>query len=460
MKRFWIVLLSLGLVMAFSMTALAVTPDFTGQYYARGSYINNPSLLDQDAAAGRDSYSYYDQRVRIFFRLKIVDGLTFTTRMDALETIWGLDQGRSNEIGGTSKNKAFNEQSVGFEQAYVTFATGIGKFDVGYKSGTPYGWGTDFMNATGTAPGIKWSNTFGGLTVLADLNKASKGDSDATTGEPNLLQSDVDNDYYDLGATYKFKDGSAGLLLTYFRNAVARSAGGATAALTSAYNFQPYVKVKLGPVELESEAYWMKGEQEADLENLRTTANYDIDAKGLYVNGRFNMGPAYIGGIFLYASGDNPSSPEKEGGMNKTFKYGGNTGPFAGDGFNPVILFGDDYGDYLTTEGAITGAGVIDNRPDNVWMYQIYGGYAVTKKLGLNAKFSILRADEDPVAAGWQSKNYGSELDLHATYKIYDNLSYNLGAAYLWTGDYFKGTNVTAEVKNNYMLTHWINLSF
>ena len=57
MKRFWVVLLSLGLVMAFSMSAFAVTPNFTGTYFVRSQYYSNPSLLDQDLGAGRDSWS-------------------------------------------------------------------------------------------------------------------------------------------------------------------------------------------------------------------------------------------------------------------------------------------------------------------------------------------------------------------------------------------------------------------
>jgi hypothetical protein len=239
MKRFWLVLLSLGLVMAFSMTALAVTPDFTGQYYARGSFIKNPTMLDQDAANSRASFSYYDQRLRIFFRLKIVDGVRFTTRMDAMEGAWGADPVMYSTTS-SNKYKDSWQSSLSFEQSYVTFDTAIGQFDVGQKSGIPYGWGTAFMNAPGTAPGVKWSNKFGNLSVLAGFAKTWKGDL-LSTAKPGLLQTDVDSDYYDLGATYKFKGGEAGLLLTYFRDASMRSQTAANSELATVYNFQPYV---------------------------------------------------------------------------------------------------------------------------------------------------------------------------------------------------------------------------
>jgi hypothetical protein len=38
MKRFWLVLLSLGLVAAFSTQALAVDVKFSGEYFAAGMY--------------------------------------------------------------------------------------------------------------------------------------------------------------------------------------------------------------------------------------------------------------------------------------------------------------------------------------------------------------------------------------------------------------------------------------
>jgi hypothetical protein len=370
-----------------------------------------------------------------------------------MEGMWGADP---IMYSSTTANKYKDtwQSSLSFEQSYVTFDTGIGTFDVGYKSGIPYGWGTVFMNAPGTAPGVKWSNKFGNVSVLAGLAKTVKGDL-LTTGKPTFRQSDADSDYYDLGATYKFKTGEAGLLLTYFRDATARSQSTTSSSMTTVYNFQPYAKAKLGPVDVEAEAYWMSGKSQSDIAG---TADTDIKTKGLYLNGRFNMGPAYVGGVFIYASGDDPATTDTvEGGYNSTLTYSRDSEPW-GDISNS-ILWGDDYQDYLTTQGDATATSP-GKYIDNVWLYRIYGGYAVTKKLDLSARYSYMKADQEPTTTGYQSKNYGTELDLKATYKIYDNLTYNLGAAYLWTGDWFKGTNSSADIKNNYYLSHWINLRF
>jgi len=52
------------------------------------------------------------------------------------------------------------------------------------------------------------------------------------------------------------------------------------------------------------------------------------------------------------------------------------------------------------------------------------------------------------------------EFDVKATYKIYDNLSYMVGAGYLWAGDYFKGVGGTTKVDNDYLLLNQLTLSF
>jgi hypothetical protein len=56
--------------------------------------------------------------------------------------------------------------------------------------------------------------------------------------------------------------------------------------------------------------------------------------------------------------------------------------------------------------------------------------------------------------------DYGWEVDVTATYKITNNLSYMLGAAYLFTGDYYKGESLDNRVNNNYMLINKLTLTF
>jgi hypothetical protein len=73
---------------------------------------------------------------------------------------------------------------------------------------------------------------------------------------------------------------------------------------------------------------------------------------------------------------------------------------------------------------------------------------------------SISHADADKKPAGYVGGSYGWEVDVTGTYKITNNLSYMLGAGYLFTGDYFKGTDGASQVGDNYMLINKLTLTF
>ena len=65
MKRFLLVLLSLGLVLAFSASAMAVDVKISGEFYAAGMYLNKTTLNDSRYGYDRDnpSTAFYYQRL-------------------------------------------------------------------------------------------------------------------------------------------------------------------------------------------------------------------------------------------------------------------------------------------------------------------------------------------------------------------------------------------------------------
>jgi hypothetical protein len=52
MKKFWLVLLSLGLIMAFSASAFAVDVKISGSYYAAGMYQNKTTFDEKWILSG------------------------------------------------------------------------------------------------------------------------------------------------------------------------------------------------------------------------------------------------------------------------------------------------------------------------------------------------------------------------------------------------------------------------
>ncbi|HBL52675.1 MAG TPA: hypothetical protein DDZ34_01090, partial [Syntrophaceae bacterium] len=64
MKRFWVILLTLGLMAAFSTTAMAVDVKVSGEYYAAGVYLDR-TTVKKDTATDGPSTAFYYQRLRV-----------------------------------------------------------------------------------------------------------------------------------------------------------------------------------------------------------------------------------------------------------------------------------------------------------------------------------------------------------------------------------------------------------
>jgi hypothetical protein len=234
MKKFWIVLLSMGLLAAFSIPAFAIDVKFSGEYRVRGWYDNNPSALENDAvsnatinaiftaidakrvAAGyaamytnasknrgaERSASFYDQRLRIQTDFVVAEGLTLTTRFDALEKKWGgivtPAVGGAGAVGRDNYSRTYaagtrEDENIEFERAYVTFRSPIGLWIVGYQQFMAFG--PDVANSSSSVPGIKYVLPIGNLALIAAIEKRGESDNGVNIG----AWSDADQDVYDLG---------------------------------------------------------------------------------------------------------------------------------------------------------------------------------------------------------------------------------------------------------------------
>ena len=68
MKKFWLVFLSLGLVITFSASAFAVDVQFSGSYYVAGMYLNQTSLMKGPIDNSVNPYTGEQLVVLRFFR--------------------------------------------------------------------------------------------------------------------------------------------------------------------------------------------------------------------------------------------------------------------------------------------------------------------------------------------------------------------------------------------------------
>ena len=457
MKKLLVVLLSLGLIAAFGMTASAATVNFSGSYYVVGTYSNNQQLANTDRTFSKAGLW---QRFRLQPVFQIAEGLSLTARMDAMEKGWGstnwkggfddMNLSRKAVPAGGSPNA---QENFEFERGYMTFKTKIGQFDIGYQSSGK--WGTDFLDDEKTRPRVKLTTKAGPVTIIALFEKQFESIYSANAAYKGTV--DTDNENYAIGAIYGFKGGNAGLLYKYTDNRSNRIAP--TSFASKLHYLSPYMKATFGPVYVEAELDWLFGKA-AKFEAPSTAADKDAKSYAGYVKARVNLGPAYFGGAFQYIPGQDPNENDKTNWSNAS-----------GNGSQDLdvgILLGYDALQTWRQGGGNGGANgfTFGSEKYNSIFYSAFAGFNPTPKLNVQALIAYAHLDkiEAPAAVNQNdSKKLGWEFDVTASYKIYDNLTYMVGAGYLWAGDAFKGFGANSNnnsVGNDYLLMNRIAVSF
>ena len=479
MKRFWLVLLSLGLIMAFSASAFAVDVKVSGEFDVAGLYLNKIRLGDRPGIfTPNPSTAFYYQKLRIGTDFIVAPCLKLVTKFDAMDRIWGgarstshtdfpSGNGATDNTGGVAGTRAESENLV-LDLAYIEYTSPIGLFKVGYQP--DFVWGTVFGDRGNGMPSgqINYMVPVGPVTITAGLAKEVDNSYSAVSsqaghhGNPtiNSTRSDRDFDSYRLAAVYAAKGIEAGALLLYNRDAENRGYASGP-YLTETYNLLPYFKATIGPVALQGELNYGFGnarKYEYDI----TGEDLTVSTLSVFLDATANLGMVYVGGSFAYVSGQNIGDTSKvETGV-------GNTG---GLDWNPcLILFNTDL-DYWA--GDVTGHSdsVVNGEMANAWFFQGRVGVKPMPKLDTMLSISYAMADQKVVPSGsWYTTtpggSYGVEVDITGTYKITNNLSYMLGAGYLFTGDYFKGTNQfqerfgAAQVNDDFIIINKLTLSF
>ena len=446
MKRFWLVFLSLGLVMAFSVSAFAVDVKVSGEYYAAGLYLNKTTVADKDTDP---STAFYFQRLRVGTDFIISPCLKLVTRFDAMERIWGgARSGAGTTLAIDSAGTRAENENIAFDWAYINYVSPVGTFEVGYMN---YGaTGTIFGNSYYPAGRIKYySNPINNsININADISKIKDQSYSAVT---SALGTDADNDVYSIEGTYTWKDGKGGLKIQYYRTAEKRPSP--DNYKTDYFLFTPYAIAKVGPVALQAEFIYATGNSK----EYDTTSPSDVKLENFagWIDATANLGMAYVGGTVAYVSGDDPNTADK--------KEGGTVS--GGRDWNPCLIMFNYY-DAANWVGAISGydatttQGQVTGPMSNAWFFQGRVGVKPIPQLDAMLSVSYAKADKKPL--GFIGDSYGWEIDATGTYKITNNLSYMLGIGYLFTGDYYKGINAggTNEVVDDFMLINKLTLNF
>ncbi len=475
MKRFWLILLSLGLIVAFSTSAMAVDVKFSGEYYAAGLYMDRTNLQKNVAVEG-PSTAFYFQRLRLNTTFIVSPGLTFTARADIMERAWGANRSASvPALDSYSAGTRAENENIAFDLAYITYVSPIGAFLAGYQIDGV--WGTVFFDNPVPTGRLTYVLPIKGFTFSLMAGKYPGGENSATAINvtKDALASDRDSNFYTAFVKYAGKYGEVGFLYKFNddrskRNAFADAIpafGPDSGFKTQTHNILPYFKAKFGPVALQGELIYTYGDlkYEGAMHNVPAAIlalkglpgdNAKLDQFSAWLDATADFGMFYVGGSGAYLPGDDFETTRLEG-YNRVMGAG-HTG---GRDWNPcLIMFNSDYS-YWTGSQAGFNNTANGGPMTNAYFLQARGGFRPIEKLDLMASVSWAHAVKTPAVVWEGSRDYGFEVDLTGTYKITNNLSYMLGAGYMFTGEWYKGVNSTpTDVNNNFMVINKLTLSF
>ncbi len=489
--------------------------------YVDNLYLTKGSATGTTSAnAAANAHSNIANRLRMQFEIQIQEGLKLTTRFDALERDWGQKYvvNTTPPDGAVESNISFERAYVTFNALYGVFDVGYQQSrawgtcafcddydsDPGilytYMTG-PWTVAANWQKRSAYAETKQSAGSLNGATA-----NMGEGSFQASGNARRLANfeggTDNDHDIYQIYGIYRWATGQAGLRFEmdrdastgklqstgtiqatapygFWNEATKYSATGVSAAtaawVSTFYEIAPYAQWKFGPFDFEGELRYIWGKTEYDSAakaNLVATGLTDVDRAGwsLYLMGKYTMGAFYGGLEFAYITGDDPSTTDKN-----------EAGVPGGAAWDPLLMYGNYW--FSKHHGAMGNPNVVGpaTGPNtattfnwylatevetNEWMLKPFVGWKVNPNLEVVAQYAFLKAvnkpriNGNPNGAQFVGDTYGSEFDLYANYKIYNNLTYTVGFGYFWTGDYFKGTDSNNNVGDNYLFMNALNLTF
>jgi hypothetical protein len=445
MKKFFITFFALILIAVFCSLSFAAEIKFSGSYYIAGIYLDKTSLK-KDAVDAGPSTAFYYQRLRVRADFIVAAGLSLVTRFDTLERAWGAPRSAPSNVVDTlspSAGSRAENENIAFDWAYLSYASPIGVFNIGYQNDGA--WGTVFGDTSRPNPKISWIFTTGPWMFLAQIIKVA--DNSATLINP-ATAADLDYNKYVAALSYYWKDGEAGLLGFMARNAANRQGVTPPASKQLFYGLLPYFIVRIGPVKIQAEIDYYWGKYPEYEPGAGDNVRLDNLAGFFDVTADWDM--FYAGASFAYIAGDDPGTSSKmEGGL-----------ATGGRDWEPCLILWNQDRTYWA--GALAGYdGTVNEGPmSNAWFFQIRGGVRPIDVLDIMFSVSYATADRKP--AGIIHYPYGWEMDLVGVYKITNNLSYMIGAGYLFTGAYYKGAMgyTSGEISDNFLIINKLTFTF
>lgn len=452
-------LAALGLTVATTVPAMALENEFHGMFQAQyiNSNFNGTATTGNPVYGGDTQYNpfnlpkhvysanFVEQRARLGYTAKANADLKLVTAFELDYTYWGDSSYDTHRNHGA----AIGADQVNIETKSVYLDANIFK-NVNMRLGMmPYNDSFKSILFDADMAGIAFSSSYDKFTPTIGYFRFN----DTGVAQDRVL-GHLTNDLFVLDGKYEVsKELKVGAAYYFFRNnSITTDSNNLfeSPAITDPYNpydsaFQRDVKLNAlglnaeytsGPLTLSGFGIFEVG----------TVAKRSTTAWALNAGAKYNVGPGTARAEFLYVSGENRAD-----GHSNAFYSVFDQVSVAEHGYwsNEMVILGRDKNAMTTDNSIIATTG-------NFGQGQI-GGYIgydlpVTDKLSTaaNAGFAAVAKDNAIITNKHHKSNYlGTEINAEANYKLLENLSVGVRAAYVFLGDYYKDVALNNETPVN-----------
>jgi len=452
MKKIISTVAALGLVVGVAGAASAMDFSISGKYVVEGYMLNNADgdgFEPYDDDASTDSGWLHTFIVKP--ELKVNDKITmFSELRFAKYNVWGNQSTSSMKYD--IKGEGYNSD-IDVYLLYMEYLSPVGKFRVGR---VPVIWGGDFLTSSTDSHvnRIMWWPSFVSdpFSLCLYTQKTTENDfSEDTT--------DSDNDSYLVDLAYKTDKLKLVGGYIYTNNKTGSDSGAATSYDQQNHMLRAYGLAKIGMVNLEGEWGWKFGDYR-DYDDPATEDN-DVDAMALMLDASTTMDKLDIGLMYFWAEGQSDTDADAD--VEMAMGNGVLINRGLGDDFNPYYILTGDLSGMLNSDVFPADDGMVIS---GVQCIGLHSDFQVSDKLTLHGALAYAWADTTDVAEALLGVSigdeYGWEVDLGAKYKLLDNLTYEVRAAYFNTGDFFDDIATAGgdDSDDLYLLSHHLTMTF
>lgn len=426
MKKNLVILGAVALTAAAAVPALAFENEFHGMFRAYGWMSNALSGGAGLTLAKPDrTNTYMEQRARLQYIAKASDDLKLVTHFE-LDTLFGGANGakyQSNDAG------ALDADSVTLETKNVYLDFNIPNAPVNVKLGLqPYNdaYQGTFGNFDGT--GVLATAKFNAFTPSIGWFRTSE---EAGTG-PSYAIGKATNDLLVVDGKFAVnKDFTVGANYMYFDHSLDAAQGAQPSAFAlNVHTIGLNTSAKVGPATINAFLGYQFGD---------ATKTRDLSAYGGALTAKIKAGPGNVNLAGLYLSGDKQNAGNGDINSWQSIASNGNTSYFNASNMWLLIRNG-------ATINSSASIGTNDLTKGGRGIMGLFAGYEGTAgKVFYGANAGIAHTAVEKTA---QDGNLGTELNANVGYKLYDNMSAQIGGAYAFLGDGMNSDNPAKLMSN------------